>query len=173
MKKLWDALASLKLTIVALAMLMVLVVACTLAQVKLGTLGAVNAYIKSFFVWQHVPNTHFSIVVFPGGATVGLLLAVNLIAAQLSRLELSWRKSGMWLCHAGLILLVLGEFGTSLFQVESRMPIEVGQTLNYVESPRQMELAVTDTTDPTHDVVHGVPASILARGGTIAIPNVV
>jgi len=43
-----DALTSLKFTIVCLILLMVLVVACTLAQVDLGTFGAVNAYIRSF-----------------------------------------------------------------------------------------------------------------------------
>ncbi len=51
-KSLWDAVTSLKLTIVCLAALMVLVVACTLAQVRLGTLGAVNLYMRSWFYWM-------------------------------------------------------------------------------------------------------------------------
>ena len=38
------ALTSLQLTIVCLALLMILVVAATLAQVGMGTVGAVNAY---------------------------------------------------------------------------------------------------------------------------------
>src|SRR5947209_20260141 len=48
--RLWDGLTSLKLTIVCLALLMILVVACTLPQVCMGTLGAVNAYIRSFLI---------------------------------------------------------------------------------------------------------------------------
>jgi len=51
----WHALTSLKLTLVCLALLMVLVVACTLAQVRLGTFAAVNAYVRSFLVWGQVP----------------------------------------------------------------------------------------------------------------------
>jgi len=69
-QKVWDLLTSLKLTIVCLSALMVLVVACTLAQVRLGTLGAVNLYMRSWFYW--IPLGGFSIPIFPGGAAVGL-----------------------------------------------------------------------------------------------------
>ena len=91
-----DALTSLKFTIVCLILLMVLVVACTLAQVDLGTFGAVNAYIRSFLVWCRLPGTSTAIPIFPGGGLVGLLLTANLAAAQLKRLERSRRKIGIW-----------------------------------------------------------------------------
>ena len=169
--RIWDLLTSLKLTIVCLAMLMVLVVACTLSQVNRGTFGSVNMYIRSFLVWWEIPGSSWSIAVFPGGALVGLVLAANLIAAQARRLELSWKKAGIWIVHAGLILLFAGEFVTSAFQVESRLAIEEGQTLNYVESPRELELAVVDTTDPRHDEVYGVPESLIARGGSFNVPG--
>lgn len=170
-ERLWNALTSLKLTIVALGALMVLVVACTLAQVSLGTLGAVNAYIRSWFVWWHIPGTHLSIIVFPGGALAGLVLMVNLIAAQIRRLELSWRKFGMWIIHAGLILLVVGEFVTSMVQTESRLTIEQGQTLNYVERSREVELALIDTTDASKDEVFAVPEAQLREGGLVNLPG--
>ncbi len=170
-KSLLDVLTSLKLTIVCLAALMVLVVACTLAQVSLGTFGAVNQYIRSFVVWAEVPGTGWSVAVFPGGALVGLVLAANLIAAQGKRLELSWKKAGLWIVHAGLILLFAGEFATSAFQVESRLAIEQGQTVNFVERQRGLELAVVDVTDPAHDDVYGVPEALLARGGEVAVPG--
>jgi hypothetical protein len=170
-ERVWDALTSLKLAIACLAALMVLVVACTLAQVRMGLFGAVNTYIRSFVVWWNVPGTGWSIAVFPGGATVGLVLAVNLLAAQVRRLERSWRKAGLWVLHAGLILLFVGEFVTSLFQVDTQMAIEQGQTLDYVESTRDVELAVVDTTDPGHDDVYSVPESLLAGGGSIAVPG--
>ncbi len=164
----WDAITSLKLTIACLAFLMVLVVLCTLAQVELGTFGAVNKYIKNFLVWWDVPGTLWTIPILPGGALVGLVLAVNLVAAQGRRLELSWKKSGLWIIHAGLILLIAGEFVASVFQVESQMAIEEGQTVNYIEG-RDLELAVMDVTDPAFDEVYSIPDSRLARGGTIAV----
>lgn len=171
LKPVWDALTSLKLTLLCFASLIVLVIACTLAQVHLGTFGAVDAYIHSWFVWWNVPGTEWLVAIFPGGALVGLVLAVNLVAAQGRRLELSWRKAGIWIAHAGLILLVLGEFVTGLFQVETQMAIEEGETVNWVESPRQLELAVIDTTDPKYDEVYGVPADVLARRDAVAIPG--
>jgi hypothetical protein len=168
-KSLWDTITSLKLTIVCLAALMILVVACTLAQVRLGTLGAVNLYMRSWFYWM--PLGGFSIPIFPGGATVGLILMVNLIAAQLRRLELSWKKAGLWIVHAGLILLFVGEFVTSAMQVDARLAVEEGQTVNFITVPREIELAVTDQTDPKVDDVYGVSEAALGRGGTVAIPN--
>lgn len=169
--RLWGLLTSLKLSIVCLSLLMVLVVACTLAQTRLGTLGAVDTYIRSLAVFWEVPGTRWSIPVFPGGALVGLVLASNLIAAQVKRLELSWRKAGLWIVHAGLILLFVGEFVTGAFQVEMRLPIEEGQTIGHVESPRDVELAVVDTTGPDHDEIYGIPESLLARSDSIAVPG--
>jgi hypothetical protein len=166
-KKLWDGITSLSLTIACFALLMVLVVACTLAQVRLGTLGAVNLYMRSWFYWMELGD--FRIPIFPAGATVGLVLMVNLIAAQLKRLELSWRKAGIWIVHAGLILLFVGEFVTGAFQVDGRMAIEEGQTVDYVEVPRHMELAIVDVTDPAADDVFGIPETTLARGGLVPV----
>ena len=166
-QKIWDGVTSLSLTIACLALLMVLVVACTLAQVRLGTLGAVNLYMRAWFYWMDLGA--FSLPIFPGGATVGLVLMVNLIAAQLRRLELSWRKAGIWIVHAGLILLFVGEFVTGAFQVDGQIAIEEGQTTNFVEIPRHFELAVVDVTDPATDDVFGISETALGRGGAIPV----
>jgi hypothetical protein len=170
-RTLWDLVTSLKLTIVCLTLLMLLVVACTLAQVQLGTVAAVNLYMRSFVVWWQVPGTGWSLAIFPGGATVGLVLMLNLAAAQGRRLELSTKKAGIWIVHAGLILLFVGEFITGVFQVETQLAIEEGQTVNYVEHPREQELTLTDTTDPAWDEVHSVPEGLLADGGLIPVPG--
>ena len=37
---------------------------------------------RSWLVWWDVPNSQWLLPVFPGGALVGLVLTVNLIAAQ-------------------------------------------------------------------------------------------
>jgi len=148
-----------------------LVGACTSAQTRLRILDAIHAYIRSLAIFWEVPGTHWSIPVFPGGALVGLVLALNLIAAQVKRLELSWRKAGLWVIHAGLILLFVGEFVTGAFQVEMRLPIEEGQTIAHVESPRDVELAVVDTTSQDHDEIYGIPESLLATRDSIALPG--
>jgi hypothetical protein len=165
--KLWDAVTSLKLTIGCLSALMILVVACTIAQVRLGTLGAVNLYMRSWFYWM--PLGRLSIPIFPGAALVGLVLMVNLVAAQGRRLELSARKAGIWIVHAGLILLFVGEFITGGYQTDARLVFEEGQTANFVEVPREVELAIVDATDPAVDDVYGVSERALGRGGTVPV----
>jgi hypothetical protein len=168
-KQIWDALTSLKLTIAALAMLMVLVVACTLAQVDMGTYGAVHRFMNCFVVWQHLPGTARKIPVFPGGAAVGLALVVNLLAVAFKRLRFTLKHLGLWIVHGGLVLLFAGEFVAAAYQVEMRLPIEQGETMNYIESPRDMELVLDDVTDAKADDVYTIPEPRLARGGTIAI----
>jgi hypothetical protein len=167
--RVWDALTSLKLTIACLALLMVLVVACTLAQVRLGVFGAVNAYIRSFFVYWNVPGTTTNIPVFPGGGLVGLVLTANLIASQVKRMELSVRKLGLWIVHLGLIVLFVGEFVTSAFQVEMQLAVEEGKTVDFVESTRDRELAIIDTTGAEHDEVYAIPESLLVPDRFIEI----
>ncbi len=164
------ALSSLKLTIACLAALMVLVVACTLAQVDLGTFGAVEVFMRSLLVYWQIPGSVWAIPIFPGGALVGLVLMVNLLSAMAFRLEWSWKKAGLWVVHLGLVLFVAGEFVTSFFQVESQLAIEQGQTLNYIEG-RDQELVVVDVTDPRMDDVYAVPERALGRGGKVAVPG--
>jgi hypothetical protein len=117
----WTILASLQVTIVALSLLMALVVLCTLAQTELGTLGAVNTYMRGFVVTRQIQGLPFRLPLFPGGALVGLVLVANLSAALVRRFEFNPRKFGLWVVHAGLILLVAGEFVTGAFQVDTRM----------------------------------------------------
>ncbi|NNN06338.1 MAG: hypothetical protein HKL90_10600 [Elusimicrobia bacterium] len=169
-QKIGRALSSLRLTIVCLVLLMALVAACTLLQVSLGTYLAVERTIRTTFVWWTAPNG-LRLPVFPGGGLVGGVLLVNLLFAQFLRLERSWRKAGMWLAHLGLALLFVGEFSTALFQVESQMPVEVGQTRDYSEDVRQSELAVADVSDPTADVVTAVPESLLTPGAVVSHPS--
>ncbi|HJU82692.1 MAG TPA: cytochrome c biogenesis protein ResB [Holophagaceae bacterium] len=169
--RIWNYLSSLQLAIICLALLMVLVVACTLAQVDLGTYGAVNKFMRSVLVWWQPGGGSFRLPVFPGGALVGLVLTINLILATFQRLELRWGKAGLWIVHFGLILLVAGEFVSGAFQVDMRMAIEQGQTVNYLESPRHVELALIDTTDPKSDDVYAIPEKRLRSGGNVALPG--
>lgn len=163
MAKRWlKRLASLELTIACLAALMVLVAACTVAQVRLGTHGAVEAYIRPFVVRSG------GVPVFPGGAAIGLVLLANLTAALATRFERSWRKAGLLLSHLGLILLFAGEFVSGAFQVETQMPIEEGQTKSWTEHTRRFELALVDASRPDKDLVYAVPEELLLRGGELA-----
>jgi len=170
-KQLVDFLTSMRLTLACLVLLMVLVLICTLAQVPLGTHLAVERTIRTLFIRWTPQGSSLSIPVFPGGGLVGSVLLVNLLFAQFLRLERSRRKTGLWLAHLGLALLFVGEFASSLCQVESRMPIEIGQTRDFSEDTRAMELAAIDSADSALDTVTSIAQSSLIPGREIVAPS--
>jgi hypothetical protein len=162
---------SLRLTVVCLAFALVLVFVGTLAQVQIGLYAAQSEFFRSFFVYWTPKGTHWKIPYLPGGWLIGLVLLVNLLAAHIKRFQLKRKKIGIILIHAGLILLLGGQFLTELFQVESQMRLQVGETKNHSESGRKNELAVIDTTDPDKDRVVVIPESLVAKGGEIRTPE--
>lgn len=165
----WKTAGSLEFAIAALVLLMADVVLCTLDQVPLGTFQAVQRDIRSLFIWWS-PQRGLPLPVFPGGGLVGFMLLAGLVVNFVDRFRWEWRKSGILLAHTGLVLLVLGEFMTGFFAVETQMAIEEGQTANYTENGREMELALVDAGDPKTDTVFAVPESLLAPGRELSLP---
>ncbi|HLW34065.1 MAG TPA: cytochrome c biogenesis protein ResB [Chthoniobacterales bacterium] len=165
--KLVDLITSLKLTIVCLAAAMALIFAGTLAQVHLGIHEAQQRYFQSWLVWWPPEGNGLRIPVFPGGHFIGAVLLINLIAAHLKRFRWTWKKFGIHLTHAGLIIMLAGGLFTDLFAVESHMRLERGDTKNYSEDQQHMELAVIDTTGNDLDQVTAIPESVLRKNRTI------
>jgi hypothetical protein len=178
--------ASLRLTVVLLALSLFLVFAGTLAMIDTGIPTTTDHYFRSVYVW--IPFNLFlkfgqiffrlpeswslpGSFPFPAGLTLGFALLINLLAAHAVRFKLSWKRAGIITLHAGLILMLVGEFITGQFAVEGNMPIENQLTCNYVESRKKYELAVVNTTDPKQDVEVAVPASMLKKGGVISHPG--
>jgi len=170
-RKLIDLITSLKLTIVCLAAGMVLIFAGTLAQVHLGIHEAQQRYFQSFFVWWPPEGRGIKLPIFPGGHLIGAVLLINLIAAHAKRFRWAWRKLGIHLTHAGLIIMLAGGLFTDLFAVESHMRLANGETKNYSEDTRRDELAVIETTNPDFDQVTAVPESVLQRNHVIRHPS--
>ena len=158
---------SLRLTVVTLALAMVLVFAGTLGEVHLGLYKAQSEFFRSFLIYWHPENTGWKIPVFPGGYSIGVLLLINLVAAHSSRFKLSREKTGLWLIHAGLILLLAGQLFTDMFAVESQMHLRVGDTKNYSESDRIHELAVMDTMDKNPGDRIAIPEKLLVQKNDI------
>ena len=159
--------SSLRLTVVLLAFGIVLVFAGTLAQVNVGLYQAQNAFFRSFFVTWQPEGSHLRVPVFPGGYLVGGFLLVNLVVAHFTRFKFAWSKSGIWLVHIGLIVLLLGQLSTDMLSKESAMHLNVGETRNYSEDFRANELVVMDTTDPQSDRVFSFSEAAVARQGEL------
>lgn len=171
LRKTVDLITSLKLTIVCLAAAMILIFAGTLAQVHLGIHEAQQRYFQSLFVWWPPESHGFKFPIFPGGHLIGTVLLLNLIAAHAKRFRWAWRKLGIHLTHAGLIIMLAGGLFTDLFAVESHMRLANGDSKNYSEDPREMELAVIDTANPDYDQVTAIPEALLRRKRPIEHPS--
>ena len=163
-----DFFVSLRLTVVLLVLGMVLVFAATLDQVNLGIWAVQEKYFRSFFVLAKVGD--IPIPVFPGGYLVGGLLLINLITAHIYRFRRGWKKLGIELTHAGLILLLLGELFAGLWQEDYSMRLTQGEPKNYSESQFDFELAIIDTTNPEMDEVVAIPSGLLAKDREIQHP---
>ena len=107
----------------------------------------------------------------PGGYLLGVSLLVNLIAAHIARFKFAWKKSGILLAHAGIILLLVGQLVTDMFAVESQMRLTEGQSKNYSESSLYSELAVLDVTNPDQHKVVAFPEALVARKGELKHPE--
>ena len=174
MKPKWESklkrLASVRLTLFCLGLMMVLVFIGTLAQVQMGTFAAQKAFFNSFFIY----GTWFfgwKIPVFPGGLTVGGLWLANLVAAFAVHFKYERKSAGLLISHFGLILLLVGQFLTQTLARETNLPLQIGQSGNYSESPRDTELVLIKTSDPELNEVTSIPYSLFSHEGVIAPPR--
>ena len=165
--RLVDFFSSLKLTVVCLSAAIVLVFVGTLAQVNSGITEVQGIYFHSLVVWWPADTQGFRIPIFPGGHLIGAVLLINLVTAHLTRFRWSWKKLGIHLTHLGLVILLVGGLFTDLFSVESYMRLAPGETKNYSEDPRLMELIAVDESDKELDTVTAIPEARLTEGSTI------
>jgi len=166
--------ASLRITVVLFLLAALLIFFGTLAQVDAGIWTVVSKYFRCFITWiplkiffpsgmREVPGGF----PFPGGWLIAGLLLANLLAAHAVRFRLTWKRAGVMVLHAGLIVMVVSEFVTGLFAVEGQMPIVEGQSANYVVHSNKYELAVISHVNDSTDHVVVVPAEQLVRQGVI------
>jgi hypothetical protein len=178
MKLIIQFFSSLRLTVVLLAFSMALIFFGTLDQVEYGIWHTQKLYFESILAvwaypeawiwhdklfWLHIP--------MPGGYLLGGFLLVNLVTAHIARFKFTLKKSGIFLIHLGLILLLISEVMTDIFSQESQMPVDEGGRSNYSQEYRNNEFVLIDQTHPDHDIVHSIPVSLLKAGKTVAVPD--
>jgi hypothetical protein len=167
------ALASLKLTVVLMALAIGLVFFGTLAQIDDGIWTVVANYFRSAFVW--VPLQLFfprdwgvrGALPYPGGWLIGGVMLVNMSLAYFVRYNhFTWKRTGVYVLHSGLVVMMASEVVTGLCAVEGQMSIKEGESSNVVIQNRYCELAITSPAEdnPTkylNEVV--IPASMLRK----------
>lgn len=167
--------ASLRITVVLFVLSFILVFYGTWAQKEQGIWTVVNEYFRTDVVWIRLRVLFFFLgdippnlaIPYPGGWLLGGLLLINLLAAHAVRFRISWKRSGILMIHAGLILMMLGELITGLFAIEGRMTIAEGYSSNFVDDERRSELAIVRRLNAAQDEEVIIPGSKLAQGGLI------
>ncbi len=177
-----QALASLKFTVVLLAVTMVVVFLGTLAQNR-GDIWDVQAkYFYSFgFVTPLMPgfgtendaigwlNRHV-LIPLPGGYTLAAALLVNLAFYTVMGFRLTVRKIGAGVLHVGIAVLLIGQVITSQFAVEQHMSLLEGRSASWTINARESELVLIDPTRDT-DNEFAISTSHLAAGRQFTHPQ--
>ncbi|HEY1172940.1 MAG TPA: cytochrome c biogenesis protein ResB [Verrucomicrobiae bacterium] len=167
MEKIWKTISSLKLTVILLAFSVVLVFVGTVAQADEGLYNAQERYFKHWFVpWFSFFGSKVPIPL-PGGYLLGTALLINLLAAHFTRFKWGWKKSGIFLTHVGIIMLLVGQLATDLFSRETQLRFAEGEKKFYSESSMAYELAVVSDVDADNEEAVVVPLSLLKSGGEI------
>ena len=176
LRALLKPISSLRLTVFCLGIGMVLIFAATLDQVNLGIHAVEKKYFQSLFAIWEIPGLKFrgtqvGYLPLPGGYLLGGVILVNLLAAHATRFKMGWKKSGIFMIHLGVILLIVGEICRGMLADETSMRLDEGATKNYSEAPRSLELAIIDmTSDPKEDQVVAIPQRLFVKGDAIQNP---
>jgi hypothetical protein len=183
--RIFRALGSMRITVALLAMGLVLVYAGTAAQMNEGIWTVVHKYFRSFFVLIPFatliqpfmillkPNGKVDlpgVLPFPGGFTIGAAMLVNMIFAYCFRYpNWTWKRSGVLLLHAGLIVMLSSEVISRYGASEGHMTIDEGASSSFVSDYRSAELAVTIPCedDPKFENMITVPAALLKKNKVI------
>lgn len=128
-------LASLRLTVVGLVLLLVLTVWGTLYQTEFGLYRAQERFYQT---WYFLVG---GLVPFPGAKLVMTILFVNLVAAM-GWLAIRGRmRAGILVTHAGLLLMLAAGGVTFYLGEESLLTLLEGEGSNVATSDRHWELA--------------------------------
>ncbi len=77
------------------------------------------------------------------------------------------KRAGVVVLHSGVALIMLSELLVGVAAVETQMQIVEGESSNFVQDIREVEIAVTDPNQPDIDRVVSIPQRMLKEGNLI------
>jgi hypothetical protein len=104
---------------------------------------------------------------FPFAWGTSTVLPNLLAAGRAYGFQTLLKQSGIFVIHAGIIVMLLGELIAGELQTEGHMSIDEGRSSNFIEHNRYGEVAVINTSDPVNDDVVVIPDGLLRKGGAI------
>ncbi len=129
-----------------------LAVAAVLAYLIIGGDAARISDSSMRILWQLIKGTAAGVVLLAGCVMVFK------------------KRAGIVLLHGGIGLMMFSEFLVGIQAVEGQMVIAEGETVNFVQDIREVELAVIDRSNPEHDDVVVVSERVLKGKEPIKSP---
>jgi hypothetical protein len=164
MGSLLKLLASLRLTVVGLFLLLVLTVWGTLYQAEFGLYRAQERFYQT---WYFLAG---NLIPFPGAKLVMTILIVNLAAALLWLAIRRRLRLGLLVTHAGLLLMLVAGGVTFYLGEESMLTLVEGEGSNVATSDRHWELALWRADAGLERDVQALDIRSLRPGQTLALP---
>ncbi|PCJ58439.1 MAG: hypothetical protein COA79_13030 [Planctomycetota bacterium] len=148
--------ASFRLSCLIFLFLFISTLLGTIEQKDIGIFQAQDKYFNSS--WFLHDFKYFSIPL-PGVYLLLVILFINNIVGSIKRIPWKFKKLGVWITHAGIIILLLGSLITSEYSSEGHLTVLEGETSNEIISFHNWELAIIDTSDTNHDIEYVFPLS--------------
>jgi len=180
-KTLVDFAASLKTGVWILAAFMVVVFFGTLYQVDHGLHAAQDLFYYAWFtppisqwpapdavsVWARIAA--WFPVPLPGGWLVMWALFINLSLSMMRRARYAWRKAGIILAHAGVLLMLAGGWIAHLTAQEGFLSLAEGDRSSFALAYEDWELAIWDDTTLPEEAPYTFSANALTAGKELAL----
>lgn len=149
-------LASMKIAVVCVFLLLVLTAWGTIYQAEHGLYAAQVRFFNSWFFLAG------GFVPLPGAQAVLWVLFINQVASMLFRVKYSLANIGNIVTHSGILVLLAGSFVTFHYAVESYLPLKEKEMSNVSLDRRNWELAVWP--NPEEGMEKRISASAIGSG---------
>lgn len=160
---LYDALSSLWLSALLLAVLALLTYLGTLAQVDHGLYEVQKKYFESFVLLHELGPISLPL---PGANLVMWLLLVNIVLGGIVRLRKSKATVGVLITHVGIILLLVAGFVKNYFSTDGHVTLFEGESARHYQSYYRWEVAVLEERENGAIFEHIIPhAALVAAAG--------
>ncbi len=152
-------------------------VVLTLALIGYGILAKLPKLARALVALAALISFWITALVMFGGESVrlddpGLRIVWQLLQASIAScvalaglVMLFGKRGGNVLIHAGVGLLMVGQFVFGDRQVEQRIGLAEGASTNLAVIEDEIEIVLIDTSDEKEDVVYAIPEALLRRVG--------
>ncbi|MCH1430468.1 MAG: hypothetical protein GWP59_04030 [Chlamydiales bacterium] len=136
----------------------------SLLQSWTTNLEALEYSLYSFVLTKHLPQLNIDFPFFPGGYTLAILWAANLLSLFFQRIPFKRVFLPLWVMHLSLLSLIAQLAFEQYYKEESHLQLSYGKPVNFSTSLHNFELVFVDPTHAEYDEVHTLDFEQFKKG---------